>query len=42
MEGKKRPLSYYFLAAFFGLFVLFLYGPMSAVFILSLQALKAI
>ncbi|MBD1812750.1 ABC transporter permease [Microcoleus sp. MOSTC5] len=37
MEGKKRPLSYYFLAAFFGLFVLFLYGPMSAVFILSLQ-----
>ena len=37
MEKKKRPLSYYFLAAFFGLFVLFLYGPMSAVFILSLQ-----
>lgn len=35
--AQKRPLSYYFLAAFFGLFVLFLYGPMSAVFILSLQ-----
>lgn len=34
---KKRPLSFYFLAAFFGLFVLFLYGPMSAIFILSLQ-----
>jgi putative spermidine/putrescine transport system permease protein len=37
MEQKKRPLSYYLLAGFFGLFVLFLYGPMSAVFILSLQ-----
>ncbi|PSB20115.1 ABC transporter permease [Phormidesmis priestleyi ULC007] len=37
MEKKKRPLSYYLLAGFFGLFVLFLYGPMSAVFILSLQ-----
>lgn len=35
--AQKRPLSYYFLAAFFGLFVLFLYGPMSAIFILSLQ-----
>lgn len=34
---QKRPLSYYFLAVFFGLFVLFLYGPMSAIFILSLQ-----
>ncbi len=34
---KKRPLSYYLLAGFFGLFVLFLYGPMSAIFILSLQ-----
>jgi putative spermidine/putrescine transport system permease protein len=34
---KKRPLSFYFLAAFFGLFVLFLYGPMIAIFILSLQ-----
>lgn len=37
MEKKKRPLSYYLLAGFFGLFVLFLYGPMSAIFILSLQ-----
>lgn len=34
---KKRPLSFYFLAAFFGLFVLFLYGPMIAIFMLSLQ-----
>lgn len=37
MEKKKRSLSYYLLAGFFGLFVLFLYGPMSAIFILSLQ-----
>lgn len=36
MAQKKRP-SFYFLAAFFGLFILFLYGPMSAIFILSLQ-----
>lgn len=34
---KKRPLSFYLLAAFFGLFVLFLYGPMFAIFTLSLQ-----
>ncbi|MBE9182160.1 ABC transporter permease [Oculatella sp. LEGE 06141] len=34
---RKRPLSFYFLAVFFGLFVLFLYGPMFAIFILSLQ-----
>ncbi len=33
----KRPLSFYFLAAFFALFVLFLYGPMSAIYILSFQ-----
>ncbi len=37
MAQKKQPLSVYLLAAFFGLFVLFLYGPMSAIFILSLQ-----
>lgn len=37
MASKKRPLSFYFLAAFFGLFVLFLYGPMITIFILSLQ-----
>jgi putative spermidine/putrescine transport system permease protein len=34
---KKRSLSFYILAAFFGLFVLFLYGPMFTIFILSLQ-----
>lgn len=35
--GEKRGLGFYVLAAFFGLFVLFLYGPMSAIFILSFQ-----
>jgi putative spermidine/putrescine transport system permease protein len=35
--GGRRPLSFYFLAAFFALFVLFLYGPMSAIYILSFQ-----
>lgn len=35
--AQKRSLSSYLLAAFFGLFVLFLYGPMSAIFLLSLQ-----
>ena len=34
---KKRPESFYWLAAFFGLFVLFLYGPISAIVILSFQ-----
>jgi len=33
----RRPLSFYLLAAFFALFVLFLYGPMSAIYILSFQ-----
>lgn len=33
----QKRLSHYLLAAFFGLFVLFLYGPMSAIFLLSLQ-----
>jgi putative spermidine/putrescine transport system permease protein len=37
MAKTKRPISYYFLAAFFGLFILFLYGPMFAMFLLSLQ-----
>jgi putative spermidine/putrescine transport system permease protein len=37
MAVQKRSLSFYLLAAFFGLFVLFLYGPMFAIFILSLQ-----
>lgn len=34
---KSRSLSFYVLAAIFGLFMLFLYGPMITIFILSLQ-----
>ncbi|MEL6138524.1 MAG: ABC transporter permease [Cyanobacteria bacterium J06628_6] len=34
---KRRGLSFYLLAVFFGLFVLFLYGPMITIFMLSLQ-----
>ncbi len=37
MALQKRPVSFYFLTIFFGLFVLFLYGPMIGIFILSLQ-----
>src|ERR671933_2361566 len=37
MPSQKRSLSFYLLAAFFGLFVLFLYGPMITIFILSFQ-----
>lgn len=37
MGSEKRSAGFYVLAAFFGLFVLFLYGPLSAVFILSFQ-----
>lgn len=33
----KRPWTFYALSGFFGLFVAFLYGPMSAIFILSFQ-----
>lgn len=33
----KRPASFWLLAAFFALFVLFLYGPMFAIFVLSFQ-----
>ena len=35
-SGRKKR-SFYLLATFFGLFVLFLYGPMIAIFILSFQ-----
>ena len=35
--GETRPTSFYFLAAFFGAYVLFLYGPMIAIFVLSFQ-----
>lgn len=37
MHRGRRPLSFYVLAAFFGLFVLFLYGPFSAIVLLSFQ-----
>ncbi len=33
----RRPLSFWLLAAFFAAFVLFLYGPMFAIFVLSFQ-----
>ncbi|MEO1399784.1 MAG: ABC transporter permease [Cyanobacteria bacterium J06635_1] len=34
---QKRSLAFYLLALFFALFILFLYGPMITIFILSLQ-----
>ncbi|TIT23079.1 MAG: ABC transporter permease [Mesorhizobium sp.] len=37
MSHDKRTLEFYVLAAFFALFVLFLYGPLSAILILSFQ-----
>ena len=37
MFADKRGFGFYVLAGFFALFVLFLYGPMSAIFILSFQ-----
>jgi putative spermidine/putrescine transport system permease protein len=37
MRPARRPLSFYVLAAFFTLFVLFLYGPMMVIYILSFQ-----
>ena len=33
----KRPWTFYVLSAFFALFVMFLYGPMSAIYVLSFQ-----
>src|SRR3979490_2890602 len=35
--GEKRPASFFWLAALFALFVLFLYGPMITILILSFQ-----
>src|SRR6201993_553899 len=35
--GEKRPRSFYVLAAFFAAYVLFLYGPMIAIYVLSFQ-----
>ncbi|ESX18083.1 MULTISPECIES: ABC transporter permease [unclassified Mesorhizobium] len=37
MSHEKRTLEFYVLAVFFTLFVLFLYGPLSAILILSFQ-----
>lgn len=37
MGSEKRTVGFYVLAAFFVVFVLFLYGPLSAIFILSFQ-----
>ncbi|MCM2474107.1 ABC transporter permease [Rhizobium sp. CG5] len=37
MHADKRGREFYILAIFFGLFVLFLYGPLSAILILSFQ-----
>lgn len=36
-SSAKRGLSFYLLAAFFALFVVFLYGPMLIIFVLSFQ-----
>jgi putative spermidine/putrescine transport system permease protein len=37
MMRESRPRSFYLLAAFFAAYVLFLYGPMLAIFVLSFQ-----
>lgn len=37
MSHERRGLDFYLLAIFFALFVLFLYGPLSAILILSFQ-----
>jgi putative spermidine/putrescine transport system permease protein len=36
-DDAKRPAAFWWLAAFFALFVLFLYGPMVTIFVLSFQ-----
>jgi putative spermidine/putrescine transport system permease protein len=38
--GDRRPWSFYALAAFFALFLVFLYGPMTVIYILSFQGPK--
>jgi len=37
MNSERRPPAFYFLAAFFALFVAFLYGPTFVIFVLSFQ-----
>lgn len=41
MIREKRSREFYLLAIFFALFVLFLYGPLSAILILSFRAKMA-
>ena len=36
-QSERRPWTFYLLAAFFTLFVVFLYGPMTVIYILSFQ-----
>ncbi len=36
-SGSRRPLSFYILAGFFAAFVVFLYGPMLTIYVLSFQ-----
>jgi putative spermidine/putrescine transport system permease protein len=36
-KGDKRPWTFYALAGLFGLFLLFLYGPMVVIYVLSFQ-----
>ncbi|MCM2294037.1 ABC transporter permease [Allorhizobium sp. BGMRC 0089] len=40
MNSEKRSREFYILAGFFTLFVLFLYGPLSAILILSFQGIN--
>src|SRR5215470_4196497 len=35
--GRGRPWTFYMLSALFGLFLLFLYGPMLVMYVLSFQ-----
>src|SRR5258707_10142285 len=37
MDRERRSTGFYVLAAFFALFVIFLYGPLSTIVILSFQ-----
>ena len=37
MQGRTRSPAYFAMAVIFGLFVLFLYGPMIAIMVLSFQ-----
>ena len=36
-QYSRRPWTFYVLALFFALFVVFLYGPMISIFVLSFQ-----